>query len=69
MQVERATGNNLAVKNTFANGVLFEDGTMVITIRAPARANDPSCHELQDEPWGGLLKLVTNKPKNCSESC
>ena len=28
---ERATGNNLAVKNTFANGV-FEDGTMVITI-------------------------------------
>ena len=37
------------IKNTFANGVLFEDGTMVITI--------------------SRFKSVSNKPKNCSESC
>ena len=67
---ERAVENNLAVKNTFANGVLFEDGTMVITItpdnlhRLIAEANtDPSCHELQDEPWGWPTKISHEQAK------
>ena len=67
---ERDTENNLAVKNTFANGVLFEDGTMVITItpdnlhRLIAQANaDPSNHELEDEPWGWPTKISHDQAK------
>ena len=67
---ERNTENNLAVKNTFANGVLFEDGTMVITIttsnlhRTIEEANaDPLRNGQEGEPWGWPTKISHDKAK------
>ena len=67
---ERAVENNLAVKNTFANGVLFEDGTMVITItpdnlhRLIAEANaDPFRNGQEGEPFGWPTKISHEQAK------
>ena len=59
------------VKNTFANGVLFEDGTLVITIttsnlhRMIEEANaDPFRNgQVEGEPWGWPTEISHDKAK------